>query len=402
VTDDPALQRRVARAFDHFSLDMPLEVIIAQGRFPARPKWRLGVALALPLMVVVAIGLLLGRQLATPTSVFGSWQAVPSIADPKLAAVARDVCLGGGEGGAALLIQDQRGLAATLLFRNGDDMVMCVAYFDTNGEIEAATSSGTHLTPETTAFGLDSVGRAPGVSSANPGLTWLFGHQPADARGVTLVLDDGTDVTASSSGGWFLAWWPSDQTVASMSVLDAHGSRATVMAPEALLDLGPAPTDLPAASLPNPGGTCSASQIELGTATYSYGFGTLSSTVVFVTVPLRNAGPNCLLDLPATVGVAGASGPFHAVSATRTGTVTAWASESGQTLPLVLGASWWVGFRDANGNAVGSAPPCLDPILDVTRLELPFASGSAVIDLPTTWHEVCSFPASVSITLETK
>jgi hypothetical protein len=400
--DDLALQRRVARAFDHFSLDVPLEVIVAQVRSPARPKWRLGAAFALPLIVVLAIGLLLGRQLATPTSVFGSWQAVPSIANPRLAAAARNVCLGGGEGGAALLIQDQRGLAATFLYRNGDDMVMCVAFFDTNGEIVAATSSGTHLTPETAAFGLDSVGRAPGFSSSNPGLTWLFGHQPVDARGVTLVLEDGTGVTASSGGGWFLAWWPSDHTVASMSVVDVHGNRGTVVAPEAVLALGSTPTELPAASLPNPGGTCSASQFALGTPTYAYGFGTLGSTLVFVTVPLRNTGRSCVLDLPATVGVAGASGPFYAVPLTNSGRVTAWSSETGQSLPLVLGASWWVGTRDANGNAVGSAPPCVDPILDVTRLELPFASGSAIVDLPMAWREVCSSPASVSITLETK
>ena len=187
-----------------------------------------------------------------------------------------------------------------------------------------------------------------------------------------------------------------------MSVLDAHGNRAAVEAPEALLALGPTPTALPAGSLPNPGGTCSASEFALGTPTYSYGYGTLGSTVVFVTVPLRNTGPSCLLELPGTIGVAAAGGPFSAVSVTNIGIAPAWSSESGQSLPLVLGASWWAGLRDANGNPVGSAPPCVDPILDVTRLELPFAVGSAVVDLPTTWREVCSSPASVSITLETK
>lgn len=170
---------------------------------------------------------------------------------------------------------------------------------------------------------------------------------------------------------------------------------------------GPTATPIPtgialSAPLPNPGGTCSASQFVLGTPTHGYGFGTLGSTVVFVTVPLRNAGGNCVLELPEMIGVAAATGPFHAVPVIRTGTATAWASESGQSLPIVIGASWWVGVRDANGNPVRSAPPCADPIFDVTRVELPFAFGSTVIDLPTTWHEVCSSPASVSVTLETK
>jgi hypothetical protein len=282
-------------------------------------------------------------------------------------------------------------------------MIMCVAFFEADGEIAAAASSGTHLLPETTTFGLDSVGRAPGFSTANPGMTWLFGHQPANAEPVILVLEDGTKVTASSSGGWFIAWWPSDQAVASMSAHDAHGNPVTVVAPETSIGAAPGPTaSAPSAHLPNPGGTCSASQFALGTPTSSYGFGMLGSTVVFVTVPLHNAGASCVLDLPEVIGVAAATGPFHAAPVSKPGPASAWASESGQSLPIVIGASWWVGVRDSSGNPVRSAPPCADSIFDVTRVELPFAVGSTLIDLPTTWHEVCSSPASVSITLETK
>jgi hypothetical protein len=401
--DDPALERRVVRAFEHFGFDLPLEAIVAPVRRPARRWFRVATAVAVPLIVVLAIGVLLGRQLATPTSVFGSWQPVPSLADPKLAAAARSVCLHEGDAGANLLIQDQRGLAAELLFRNGNDMIMCLAFFAANGEMETATSSSTYLLPETTTFGLDSVGRAPGFSVSNPGATWLFGHQPSDTGIVSLVLEDGTKVTASSSGGWFVAWWPSEQTVASMSAVDAHRNVLTVVAPETSTGPGPTPTEMASSALlPNPGGTCSASQFVLGTPTYGYGFGTIGSTMVFVTVPLRNTGSSCVLDLPAAIGVAGSTGPFHAAPVIKAGTATAWASESGQSLPIVIGASWWVGVRDANGNAVLSAPPCADPILDVTRLELPFASGSAIIDLPTTWHEVCSSPARVTVTFETK
>src|SRR5450759_4228255 len=148
--DDPALQRRVVRAFEHFSFDLPLEAIVAPARPPSRTWLRVATAVAVPLVVVLAIGALLGRQVATPPSVFGSWQAVPSIADPKLAAAARGVCLHEGESGSTLLIQDQRGLAAELLFRNGNDMIMCVAFFDASGAIETATSSATHLSPATT------------------------------------------------------------------------------------------------------------------------------------------------------------------------------------------------------------------------------------------------------------
>ena len=380
--DDPALQRRVVRAFDHFGLDLPLEAIVTPARSRSRRWLRLGAAVVIPLVVVLAIGVLLGRQLATPTSVFGSWQPVPSIADPKLATAARGACLAEGEGGASLVIQDQRGLAAALLFRTGGDMVMCVAFFDANGEIQTATSSGTHLSPESTAFGLDSVGRAPGFSATNPGLTWLFGHQAADTRDVVLVLEDGTKVSASSGGGWFLAWWPSDQTVASMSVLDAQGKAVTIMAPETSLSLGPTPTVLSAPSLPNPGGTCSASKFVVGTAIDDGpGFPTLGSGDDFVTLPLRNVGGECVLHLPATIAVASATGPFQAVRVLNAGIVTAFSVPAGGNVSIVLGDSWFVPSEFPQSE--GTPPACAGAISDVTRVEIPLASGSLQIGLGT-------------------
>ena len=399
--DDQALQRRVVRAFDHFGLELPLEAIVAPARSPSRRWLRVGAAVAIPLVVVLAIGVLLGRQLTTPTSVFGSWQSVPSIADPKLATAARGACLAEGEGGASLLIQDQRGLAAALLFRNRDDMVMCVAFFDTNGEIQTATSSGTHLSPESTAFGLDSVGRAPGFPATNPGLTWLFGHQAADTRDVVLVLEDGTRVSASSNGGWFLAWWPSDQTVASMSVLDAHGKAVTVMAPETSLSLGPTPTVLSAPSLPNPGGTCSANQFVVGPPVDGGpGFPTLGSADDFVTLPLRSVGGDCVLNLPATIGVAPAMGSFQPVRVLNAGVVTAFSVTSGGNVSIVLGDSWFI--PSTFPQSEGTLPACTGAISDVTRVEIPLASGSLQIELGTVWPEVCPDPASVSLTFVTK
>ena len=399
--DDPALQRRVVRAFDHFGLDLPLEAIVAPARSRSRRWLRLGVAVAIPLVVVLAIGVLLGRQLATPMSVFGSWQSMPSIADPKLATAARGACLAEGEGEASLVVQDQRGLAAALLFRAGGDMVMCVAFFDVNGEIQTASSSGTHLSPENAAFGLDSVGRAPGFSATNPGLTWLFGHQAADTRDVVLILEDGTQVSASSSGGWFLAWWPSDQTVASMSVLDAHGKPVTIMAPETSLSLGPTPTVWLMPSLPNPGGTCAANQFVVGSPVDGGpGFPTLGSADDFVTLPLRSVGGDCMLNLPATIGVASATGPFQAVRVLNAGVVTAFSVPAGGNVSIVLGDSWFIPSAFAQSGR--TPPPCTDGISDVTRVEIPLASDSLQVELGTVWPEVCPDPASVSLTFVTK
>jgi hypothetical protein len=64
-------------------------------------------------------------------------------------------------------------------------------------------------------------------------------------------------------------------------------------------------------------------------------------------------------------------------------------------------ARWWTGVRPDIGTP-WPAPPCNDPIDDIARLEIPLASGTIEVDLPFAWRQVCSSPASVSISLETK
>jgi hypothetical protein len=162
------------------------------------------------------------------------------------------------------------------------------------------------------------------------------------------------------------------------------------------------PTGLASSDLlPNPGGTCSASQLVLGKATWGYGAGTLGTTAVYGTLPLGNTGGACVMALPAVIGVAAATGPFHAVAVRNTGIATAWGSDSGASVPIMLGASWWIGVQPDNGTPL-PVPPCNDPIYDVSRVEIPLATGTIAVDLPIVWHEVCSSPASVSIAFETK
>lgn len=84
-------------------------------------------------------------------------------------------------------------------------------------------------------------GSASSVTSAIPAgqimlasshLTNRAGAQYSFAQGPTgpgvtaetLVLDDGTHVTASSSNGWFVAWWPEAHGVASARVTSATGT----------------------------------------------------------------------------------------------------------------------------------------------------------------------------------
>lgn len=152
---------------------------------------------------------------------------------------------------------------------------------------------------------------------------------------------------------------------------------------------------------PGAEGTCSAGQFVLGRATSAYGFGTFGTTSVYVTQPLRNTGGSCVLHLPGTMSVASANGPFQAVTVVDAGTASSFSVLPGQSLSVVLGAWWWTGGHPDVGTPL-PAPPCTDPISDVSRVEVRLASGSLQIDLGTVWHQVCSSPASVSLAFVTK
>src|SRR5260221_4176181 len=68
----------------------------------------------------------------------------------------------------------------------------------------------------------------------------------------------------------------------------------------------PSPTEIVAAvQLPNPGGTCRASQFALGQATSYYDFSTVVSRVADAIQPLTNTGDACILAVPEIIALAG-------------------------------------------------------------------------------------------------
>ena len=146
----------------------------------------------------------------------------------------------------------------------------------------------------------------------------------------------------------------------------------------------------------------------MGKATYSYGYAAINSTSVYVTLPLGNVGDDCVLHLHAVIGVASAAGPFQAAMVEDNGTESATGGSlaqsasirSGGSLNIVLGAWWEVAILQPENGTPFPAPPCLNPTSDVTRVEFPLATGTIQIKLPTVFKQVCSSPASVSLTIK--
>lgn len=152
------------------------------------------------------------------------------------------------------------------------------------------------------------------------------------------------------------------------------------------------------APLASVGGTCTASQFVLGTATNAGEFGTLGTIRMIVTQPIRNAGASCVVEVPTMIGVASDAGPFEPVAVLNRGTATSFVIGAGQAASIVFEARWWM-LSGPDSSAM-TPPPCIDPIKHVTRAEVPLAAGIIEIDLGTVWREVCTSPPSVWLTVE--
>jgi hypothetical protein len=132
------------------------------------------------------------------------------------------------------------------------------------------------------------------------------------------------------------------------------------------------------------------------------GYASAGYALLFVGQSIRNAGPDCVLELPATIGVASAAGAFEAVPVQITRTPTSINIISGQTVSMVLGDDWWLGAFTESGETAMPAPTCEGKIVDVYRVEYPLASGSIEIGLDLPWREVCSAPPSITVTVDDK
>ena len=52
----------------------------------------------------------------------------------------------------------------------------------------------------------------------------MEGEVSSDVSGVTVVLQDGTDVGTTIGGGWFVAWWPNEEAAVSAEVTTPSGT----------------------------------------------------------------------------------------------------------------------------------------------------------------------------------
>jgi len=82
--------------------------------------------------------------------------------------------------------------------------------------------------------------------------TLVEGRVAPTVSAVNLVLSDGRQVTATTGGGWLVAWWPGSQNVTSAQITSASGTTTEPLKASSFPQPPPATSgSIPTHGLPN-------------------------------------------------------------------------------------------------------------------------------------------------------
>jgi hypothetical protein len=198
---------------------------------------------------VISIIVLGGSQPA-----FAGWTASPGSASTAQTATADSTCqtqladdpgpVVSAQGGSwSPVTTDVRGPFTVAIFQNGASTATCfvgpsITVVDSSSANGGAISGSSSVSRTGPAGGASSTSIMVGgtglgdilhmsvarLNSANDGsYTLVEGQLQSVVTGLTLVRSDGSDVQASIGGGWFVAWWPGSQDVASAAISTVSG-----------------------------------------------------------------------------------------------------------------------------------------------------------------------------------
>jgi hypothetical protein len=126
-------------------------------------------------------------------------------------------------------LSDVRGPYTVTVFGGGtgNGALLCITTPDGNSALRWIMQSGAPVSS-----GAIAVDQVSILARDGQPYTLVEGRTGDAVTGVTLVLGNGSDVTATSGGGVFVAWWPGSETINSAIVSTASGvSTQTVNLP---------------------------------------------------------------------------------------------------------------------------------------------------------------------------
>ncbi|WFE27992.1 hypothetical protein O7623_01935 [Solwaraspora sp. WMMD791] len=176
-------------------------------------------------------------------STFASWTAEPAQPDGAIASAAETECTErlaqiprADEYGIPTerVIVEQRGEATAVVFADDNSYGYCV-----NLPKETLAGIG-DLSPVARGEQLDVVA-VPQINGRSGHARLLAGRTHPDVADVRVETTDGRGVTASRSGEWFVAWWPSNADVRTVSAVSDTGRTV-----ETIEDIPGTGADMPA------------------------------------------------------------------------------------------------------------------------------------------------------------
>jgi hypothetical protein len=181
--------------------------------------------------VAAAVSALVMGGGSTRPPAFAGWSAVPSALDASQVSTADTTCqaqlagsaprnLGFDPSSLAPELTDVRGpFTVTVFTDSAQDEALCMTTPDSsNTAWQWIARPEVPVGPSAVA-----VDRISSGSQDRQSYTLVVGRTGSGVTGVTLVLSNESDVTATTGNGLFIAWWPGDQGIASAEVTAPNG-----------------------------------------------------------------------------------------------------------------------------------------------------------------------------------
>jgi hypothetical protein len=171
-----------------------------------------------PPLAVGAIGALAGTAAAVgglvslgagASNAFAGWSPTPTPPSPsQLSAAMVDCGARSPIAGLPLKLADTRGPFTFSVYANDTSSATCIS-----GPSFTAVSGSMSSAPANAPAGQVLLSTSHLTNRDGQAYSFADGHTGPGVTGVTLILDDGTNVQATVANGWFVAWWPSAHEV---------------------------------------------------------------------------------------------------------------------------------------------------------------------------------------------
>lgn len=212
---------------------------LAIGAFSAAAAGAAGAA-------VVIVSLTAGASTA-----FAGWTPKPTPPAPGQLAAARANCAASQSpiAGLPLKLADTRGPYTFSVYADSTSSAACINGPSFHAVTGSVASSAVNVPADQILLSTSHQ-----TDRGGDGFSFADGRTGAGVSGVTLTLDDGTNVQATVGGGWFVAWWPGGHQIKSAALTTPTGTVTQTF------NLSP---EVPCGSAPR----CSSSGSDVGSGT---------------------------------------------------------------------------------------------------------------------------------------